>query len=305
MFCACVLAPSPPEPKHHTAIRWQPCVSPTARGNSDFSPRETPECRLPEPLLGSGPMPALCVEQGGCAQPPAGPRHRGDTAPRPAKPCLPKLGPSSSPHAGEVTPLSLQQTAGLLWLHVCNSLKHHPGRLTQQIIKEWWTKCGFPPEQLEPGCWCDRRFQLIPSFLVQPRGLQQQQQPPQPVQYCKSPGTCFSLGLQGVGVWCIRSVTLTIISSSIANDTYLLPGCACAALRDAAAAWCLFYNSSMNEWCNRAGGTHHRSVRTGKRGLERWEVHVNIHQVHSSPFQLLLKSCLNKFPVGTAVQVLV
>ena len=69
----------------------------------------------------------------------------------------------------------------------------------------------------------------------------------------------------------------------------------CAALRDA--VWCLLYNSGMNEWCNRAGGKHHHFVRTGKRGLESWEVCVNIHQVPSTPFQLLLKRCLNKFAV--------
>lgn len=74
-------------------------------------------------------------------------------------------------------------------------------------------------------------------------------------------------------------------------------GCDCAALQEAATAWCLFYNSSMNEWCNHAGGKHHCFVRTGKKGLERWEVYVNIHQVPSTAFQLLLKRCLNKFTV--------
>lgn len=74
-------------------------------------------------------------------------------------------------------------------------------------------------------------------------------------------------------------------------------GCDCAVLQDAAAAWCLFYNSSMNEWCNHAGGEHHHFVRTGKRGLESWEVYANIHQVPSTPLQLLFKRCLNKFTV--------
>lgn len=125
-----------------------------------------------------------------------------------AYPCweCPELGPSgSSPDAGKVTPLpyACQRTAGLLWLHVCNRLKKTSRLAYSADYKEWFTKCGFLPDQPVPLHLCDWRSQLIRSFLVQPRGLQQQQQP-RPVPYCKSLGTFLSLNLEGVGIWCIQ-----------------------------------------------------------------------------------------------------
>lgn len=96
-----------------------------------------------------------------------------------------------------------QRTAGLLWLHVCNHLKKTSRLAYSADYKEWFTKCGFLPDQPVPLYLCDWRSQLIRSFLVQPRGLQQQHQP-RPVQYCKSPATFLSRTLEGVGVWCVQ-----------------------------------------------------------------------------------------------------
>lgn len=218
-----------------------------------------------------------------------------------AYPCweCPELGPSgSSPDAGKVTPLpyACQRTAGLLWLHVCNRLKKTSRLAYSADYKEWFTKCGFLPDQPVPLHLCDcEGLSWSVLFLCSQEVCSSSSSHGQ--YHTVSHWEHFFLSIwKGLAFGVFSSITLNIFFSHRQWTVSLRLGL-CAAQQDAEAAWCLLYSSSMNEWCNRAGGKHHHFGRKGKRRLESWEMSINIHQVPSSPFQLPFKMCFNKFVV--------